>query len=49
MSRPSTRPSTTKWKPAVLRGLGNREVVAVLKITAFSAFTLLKAVAASIT
>ena len=31
MSRLSTRLSTTRWKLAILRGLGDREVVAILK------------------
>jgi len=49
VSRLSTRLSATGWKPAALRGLGKGEVVAILKIAAFSVSTLPRAVAASIT
>ena len=49
MSGLSIRPSTTKWKPAALRGLGNREVAAVLKVVAFNISTLPRAVTASVT
>ena len=43
-----TRPSATRWKPAVLRGLGNREVIAALKAIVPSISLLPRAVAASI-
>ena len=49
MSRLSTRLSTTGWKPAVLRGFGDREVAAILKAVAPSVSTLPRAVTASIT
>jgi len=42
------RLSTTKRKPAALRGLGNKEVAAILKAVALSVSTLLKVVTASI-
>jgi hypothetical protein len=45
----SIRLFTTRWKPAVLKGLGNGEVAAVFKIAAPSASTLFRVVAASIT
>ena len=47
--RLSTRLFTTRWKLAILRGLGNRKVVAILKAAIPGVFTLPKAVAASIT
>ena len=40
---------TTKWKLAVLRGLGNKEAAAVLKVIVLSTSTLPRVVAASIT
>ena len=46
MSGLSTRLSTTKWKPAALRGLGNREVIAVLKAVVPNISTLPRVVAA---
>jgi hypothetical protein len=49
VSRLSTRLSTTRWKPAVLRGLGDREVAAILKVVAPSISTLPRVVIASIT
>ena len=48
VSRLSTRPSTTRWKPAALKGLGDGEAAAVLKVAVLSASTLPEAVAASI-
>ena len=49
MSGLSTRLSTTREKPAILRGLGNREVVAILKAVVPSISTLPRVVIASIT
>jgi len=49
VSRLSTGLSATRWKPAVLRGLGEGEVVAILKVVVPSISTLPRAVAASIT
>jgi len=37
------------WELAVLRGLGDREVVAILEVAVFGAFILPGAVVASIT
>ena len=48
MSGSSTRPSATRWKLAVLRGLGDREVVAILEAAVLGVFTLPKAVAVSV-
>ena len=48
MSRLSIRPFTTRWKLAVLRGLGNREVAATFKAAVLGTFILPKVVAASI-
>ena len=44
-----TKPFIIKSKLAALKGLGNREVIAIFKVAAFSISTLLKVVAASIT
>ena len=49
MSRLSIRLFTTKWKPAILRGLGNKEVVAAFKAAVLGTSTLPKVVAASVT
>ena len=49
MSGLSTRLFTTRWKPAILKGLGDREITAVLKAAVLSISTLPKAVAVSIT
>ena len=49
MSRLSTKLSATGWELAALRGLGNGEVAAVLKIAVSGVSTLPRAVAASIT
>ena len=49
MSGLSTRLFATGWKLAALRGLGNREVIAIFKAVVFSISTLPKVVAASIT
>ena len=48
MSGSSTRPFTTRWKPAASRGLGNREAAAIFKAAALSISTLPRAVMASI-
>jgi hypothetical protein len=48
VSRSFTGLFAIEWKLAVLRGLGNKEVVAVLKVAVFNAFTLLKVIAASV-
>ena len=48
MSGLSTRPSATGWKPAALRGLGDGEAAAILKVAVFSISTLPRAVVASI-
>jgi len=44
-----TRLSATRWKLAVLRGLGKGEIAVIFKAAAFSASTLPKVVAVSIT
>ena len=48
MSRLSTRPSTTRWKLAVLKSLDNGEVVVILKVVVPSISILPKVVTASV-
>ena len=49
VSKSFTRPSATKQKLAVLKGLGNKEVAAILKMVVFNIFTLPRVVKVSIT
>jgi hypothetical protein len=48
MSGLSIKPFATRWKPVVLKGLGNKEVTAVLEAAAPSTSTLPKVITASI-
>jgi len=48
VSRSFTGPFATRWKPAVLKGLGNKEVTAALKMAALNASILPKVIAVSV-
>ena len=49
MSGLSTKPFAIRWKPVVLKGLGDGEVAAIFKTAVPSISTLPKVVAVSIT